>query len=412
MVEGEIIKFYREKQNMTQAQLGEGICTTTHVSKIERGKTAYSDEIIAMFSERLSIDIKKEIASLGEIDKLLQEWHSAIIMGRTEMIEQIKHDLASITLIQSTYFAAHYRLLQARYYIIHEKWKSAFTILEDIRKSHVNLTAYERNLLFHIYGIYYIGNRVNVKQEGNQKPLQYLKKVNMDEYGNREYYYHLATGYHLVGSRIMAYFYAEKALHYFQETNNYGRALNAESVMLLQMSQDASVDFNELTERYTNLIHNSDTLGLKDKKALFLNNLGFEYFNTGNFTLAKKYYYEALLLDDPNSTSYLLHLCNYVDACLEGNLSRKGILLKKIREGLSRAKKLNSMHFIVLFQLMKLKAEGNDIAYYKFIEEKALPHFSAINHVIYHKRYGKLLFHYYVETSQYMKATTVLADQL
>ncbi|HLR68979.1 MAG TPA: helix-turn-helix transcriptional regulator, partial [Virgibacillus sp.] len=60
-MEGEIIKFYREKQNLTQAQLGEGICTTTHVSKIERGKTSYSNEIITLFSKRLSIDIQQEI---------------------------------------------------------------------------------------------------------------------------------------------------------------------------------------------------------------------------------------------------------------------------------------------------------------------------------------------------------------
>lgn len=46
---GEIIKVFRERNGITQAQLGEGICTTTHVSKIENGKTAYSPEIITLF---------------------------------------------------------------------------------------------------------------------------------------------------------------------------------------------------------------------------------------------------------------------------------------------------------------------------------------------------------------------------
>ncbi|MGA5690182.1 hypothetical protein [Cytobacillus pseudoceanisediminis] len=36
MYEGKIIKFYREKTKLTQQQLGEGICSDTHVSKIEK----------------------------------------------------------------------------------------------------------------------------------------------------------------------------------------------------------------------------------------------------------------------------------------------------------------------------------------------------------------------------------------
>ena len=61
MLEGEIIKFYREKSGLTQAMLGEGICTPTHVSKIERGKTAYSPEIISLFSAVLNIDIQRKL---------------------------------------------------------------------------------------------------------------------------------------------------------------------------------------------------------------------------------------------------------------------------------------------------------------------------------------------------------------
>ncbi|GIO26548.1 helix-turn-helix domain-containing protein [Ornithinibacillus bavariensis] len=412
MLQGEIIKFYREKNNMTQAQLADGICTTTHISKIERGKTAYSEELITLFSERLAIDIKKEIESVERIEKLLQQWHQSMILGRNEMIEHIKNELEEIAFVYSSYYISHYQLLHARYNIIHRNHKKAFEILENIRKKSQELTPYEYNLLHHIYGIYYISDSAHVTQGGHLKPLQFLEKVQIDEYGNEEYYYHLAISYHLISSHIMAYYYAEKALRYFRATNNYARSMDAETFMLLQLSRDDSVDFDNIVERYHQLIQNCDTLGFTTKKAILLNNLGFEYFHKGEYPLSKNCHWEAMQLDEPESPSHLLHLYNYLDTCLEGNLSRKNILLKKIKEGLSLAEKLDSKHFIVLFQIIKLKAQGNEDAYYKFLEEKALPHFSKINHVIYYKRYGKVLFEHYIKTNQYLKASEVLGDQL
>ncbi|MBB2481294.1 helix-turn-helix transcriptional regulator [Bacillus sp. APMAM] len=45
MLEGKIIKFYRESKGMTQKDLGDGICSNTHLSKIERGLTEVSKEL-------------------------------------------------------------------------------------------------------------------------------------------------------------------------------------------------------------------------------------------------------------------------------------------------------------------------------------------------------------------------------
>src|SRR5690625_6889091 len=127
-------------------------------------------------------------------------------------------------------------------------------------------------------------------------PIQYLKKVIMSQYCINEFYYHLSISYHFIVSYIMAYFFAEKALHFFKETNNYAQSINAESVMLLQMSRDTSVDFDELVNRYKILIYNSEILVLNDRRSLILINLGFETFNKGEYILSKKFYNQALLI--------------------------------------------------------------------------------------------------------------------
>jgi HTH-type transcriptional regulator, quorum sensing regulator NprR len=79
MYEGKIIKFYREKSQLTQAQLGLGICSDTHISKIERGSAEYSPEIITLLSARLQIDITHEAIRLKNIRTRLHHWHDVSI---------------------------------------------------------------------------------------------------------------------------------------------------------------------------------------------------------------------------------------------------------------------------------------------------------------------------------------------
>lgn len=88
MLVGEIIKFYRTKAGLTQGELGTGICSSKHVSKIERGDTSYSSEILALLTERLQIDIKKEISRLENMENQLHRWHKEITMQRMKEVEE------------------------------------------------------------------------------------------------------------------------------------------------------------------------------------------------------------------------------------------------------------------------------------------------------------------------------------
>src|SRR5699024_7643065 len=285
----------------------------------------------------------------------------------------------------------------------------AFEIMECVREVSSNLTPYEKNLLLHIYGIYYI-NAPNSHK--NSQSIRFLKEINIDEYDNPEYYYHLAIGYHLIGSHVLAYSYSEQSMRYFKETNNYGQAINAESLILLQMSRNISYNFDNLITRYNDLIRDSEILGFYDKKAILLNNLGFEYFNKGEYESAKQCYHRALEIDEPETSSYLFRLCNYIDTCLESGNYKKTSVLKQISEGRSLAKKLNSTHFLTFLRLMQLKAEGSTTKYYQFLEEKALPHFSSIEHIIYYRRFARVLLKRSIETNQYKKAAKIFAAQL
>ncbi|PFA67284.1 transcriptional regulator [Bacillus sp. AFS015802] len=403
---GEIIRFYREKAGLTQYQLGEGICTTTHVSKIERGKTAYSDDIISLFSERLGIDIQHEIDSFQHLEKQLQLWHNSIIMRRMNLVEKIKSELERSAFLKSSKYGVHFLLLKARYFILHQKTDAACRILESIQPG--NLTAFETNLLYHVQGIMYI-NRNN--DENQQKAVQVLKKIDMGAYHNLECYYHLSIAYQCIGNKVMSYYYADKALGYFKQTNNYLGAIKAESLMLLQLSCETDHDFHDLTERYQNLFQDCDSLGFLEQKGMLLNNLGYEYYNREEYARARKCFKEALTLAEKGSVTYLSRLCNYTDACIEGKLCNDKQLEKHIQHGLHMSKSLKSTLFHKLFQLFSRRMNNSCDEYITYLEQEALPYFLEKKNVLLIERYGKVLFKHYVEKEQLTKAI-LLTTQL
>jgi HTH-type transcriptional regulator, quorum sensing regulator NprR len=405
---GEIIRFYREKAGLTQSQLGEGICTTTHVSKIERGKTAYSDDIISLFSERLGIDIHHEITSFHQVEKQLQLWHNSIIMRRMNLVEQMKSELEKSPFLESSKYGVYYHLLRARYYILHNKDDLSSNILDSIQRGSSPLTAFETNLFYHVQGLIYIRDTT---EENQQKAVKIFKKIDMDEYKNEECHYHLSIAYHCIGNKVMSYFHAGKSLSYFKKTNNYSGAIKAESLMLLQLSSEMYLEFEDLVERYQNLIQDSDSLGYLDQKGALLNNLGYEYYNREEYALAKKCFKKALDLAEKGSMPYLRRLCNYTDACIEGNLVHSKLIKKHIQHGLSESKSANSTLFIILFELFSLRMDNKSDDYFSYLENKALPYFFETKNVLLIERFGKVLYEYYVESEEFKKAVQ-LSNQL
>lgn len=405
MIEGEIIKFYREKMGLTQAMLGEGICTTTHVSKIERGKTAYSADIIAMFSDRLGINIHHEVQSFFNLEKKLHLWHDALIMKKEAQIEEIKAELEQMPFIEYSQYAAHYYLLRARYYFNHSNLEMVNQTLTYVKKEFHNLSSYEKNLFYHLQGMFYISNYASLSNEDHQKAIKVLKKINIDEYRNEEYYHHLALAYHFGSSKILAYKYAEMALKFFQRTNNYLFAISSETLMLLQYGSELEINFSEVVERYKDLIHNCDVLGDRERKAILLNNLGVKYFKRQEYETALYYFEESInVTENKKSVAYLRRLCNYLETCTEGALIEKEILLNILKRAASLAKALKSPVHSTLIKLFKLKAEGNLNKYYQFLDEEALPFFYSTNNKFYIEQFGKKLYKYFVEVKEYQKA--------
>ena len=405
MYEGKIIKFYREKAKLTQQQLGEGICSDTHVSKIERGMTDYSPEITLLFSKRLGINIEEEIMRYKDIKILLYRWHDVIIKERFEEAETIKDKLDKEPLIQITDYQILYDLLKARYHLLHNNLKLAGTIIKAIQMKQNELPPYESNLLKHILGIYYLSKQDMIKA------VNILKTINIDDYKNPEYYLNLAVSYLAVNSKVMAYYYAEKSLQFFIKTNNFLKVIDAEMIMLMTRESDGYHDFQKIGEQYNALIHTCELCSAHGKKARLLHNLAFEHYARHEFEDASLLYQQSMVLKEKKSAVYLISLEGFIRSCFEGKLLSNDELISLCQEGLSISREIHQSLYTINFKLLLHLINNQLREYYSYLCTDALPYFKKCGYVTLVQRYEKELFNYYLKNGEKGKALE-LADIL
>lgn len=403
---GKIIKFYREKYQMTQEQLGKGICSGTHISKIERLHTEYAPEIITLLSQRLGINIETELIKLNNIKNRLNHWHDVIVMQLFDEMDLIHHELEQEDLIQISDYINLYKLLRVRYLLMHNLTEEALQIINELQKKEHKLSSYEANLFKHVLGVYYLAKHENLKA------IQVLKSINDTDYTNKEYTYHLAVAYHLNESPVMAYFFADKSRQFFKEINNYLRVIDAEMLMAIQVKDDG--DFKETIHRFESLIKSCELCHSPDRKAKVLHNLAFEYFRRKNYELAHKYYNESMNLKNNDSSPYLLSFEGYIRSAYYGSLLPKEELLQLANEGLERALKKNEQLYINLFTLLSYLIQDKEQEYHQYLSEYSIPLFKKFGFVYLIKRSEKELFNYCFnqkKTRRALKMAHILINQ-
>jgi HTH-type transcriptional regulator, quorum sensing regulator NprR len=398
MIEGKLIKFYREKAGLTQGQLCEGICSITHLSKIERGITEYSGEITDLISKRLNICLDDEYVRYQNLYQKLKLWHDTFVFQHHKESETLKNEIEKETLIRFPDFQVYYQLLSARYYLSHNNIEKALSIIEDLQKNKLSLSLHDQNMLKHVLGMYYF----LIGKYGDC--IKILRSIDQNQYQQFEYYYHLALAYHLIHSNIISYYYAEKVLHYFRKTLNVIRIIDTEMIMLLQLNAKELHDFQETKERYEQLIRTCESINETDRKSKLLHNLAFELSKRKKYKEASDLYQKAMKLIDEKVPHYLTALDGYITSCYKGKLLSKEKLLVLVDKGLKIAKSAKSYNRIFfelhLYQLNE-EEEGN---YYQFIETTALPFLKNMGFTMLIEHYEKKLFQYYYENGFTQKA--------
>ncbi|WP_088040854.1 helix-turn-helix transcriptional regulator [Bacillus sp. EAC] len=387
---GSIIQYFRQKNGLTQEELGHGICSKTHLSKIERGLTEVSDETISLLCARMGFDIDEEINKLKNVEKLLDTLQKQIIFQEKERALGIIDQLENQEFSYITPLHFRYLLLKTRQFIVDNKLEQAKKILFSKEIQNQKIPQLEENLLNHTLGIYYI----QVNQIHNA--LDHLKKISIEGYQNLEIHYHLALVYHICDAYVSSYYHCQKAKEYFVLTNNYSRLLDTETLQLIILEDESHVDFSEIETKYQNLLEIAEMI--KDKKREFnlLHNFAYQIYKKGDFVQAREMYLQAKEAHTTDPIQYLISHFGYVRCLVEGSLENNEFILKLIYEGKSFSKKYKQLYYEYLFYLYELKIEGNEMAYFEFLEVTLVPYLYEIKYKAFFDLYFEELTQYYL----------------
>lgn len=397
MTEGQIIKFYREQQSLTQGELGQGICSITHLSKIERGVTEYSSDIIDLLCERLKINMYHELDRYHLTGQKLSAWHNAIVMQRSGEVERLKIEIDQEILKDLPSYHISYRLLLVRYYLYNIQLDLAHKLITRIRNDHAPYTLYEKNFFRHSLGIYYFLN-------GQYRDcIDILTAIDQTHYTEQEYFYHLAIAYHSIHSNTTAYYYGEKALQYFRQTLNVLRMIDTESLMLIQLHLSESSNFSELVQKYHNLIKTCDLCHAVDRKSKLIHNLAFEYLKRGDYDKSYSLFQQVIEVLDTHGSLYLSTLDCYITAAYHGNLLPMAEMLRLSRYGLKLATGSKDKR-VIDFKLQLLLLQNKMKDYYSCIKDEALPLFKASGDNYAIERYERKLLTYYSDQNDETQA--------
>ena len=377
---------------MKQEDLGNGICSKTHISKIERGLTEVAKETIEILSKRLNINMNTEIETYLRVELLLKDWHESIILKLHAKAERIKEQLQDIVLLKIPDFHRSNKLILTRYYLLRGEGSLAKSLIIEM-DSWESLTPYDQNMLLHIKGEFCL----NFEKKYSDA-ISYLKKINLIYYNNPEYYYHLSIAYHCMNSRVLAYYYANKALDFFTKTHNFTRIIETEMLMLIQIEQEEY--FDEKDSGYPRLIEMADSLDLVEQKAKLLHNYGYLQFRKGHYELALEHYASALKLLDQSKSQYLVTLEGYLNASSKHGSTSREELLRLANEGFSLANNLEDTMFKHYFQLHIYKIQDQKKDYYHYLETKVCPYFKEMGYTLAAETYEIKLFDYYMESEE------------
>ncbi|WP_432354163.1 helix-turn-helix domain-containing protein [Sporosarcina sp. A2] len=389
MYEGKIIRFYRRKVKMTQDELGRGICSVTHISKIERGITEYSPEITKLLSQRLQIDMEKELSCLLNLKTKLDYWHELMISQNRKAATDVHIELKANKLLELSEHAAYYTLLVANYYLTQGSIEKAKKRIDNIESSVDLLSAYEANLFKHVLALYYIS------VDEHTKSIDIFNTIDYKFYPNPSIYYDLAVAYQNVHSPVLAYHYAEKALNHFKKTNQFLRIIDTENLMLIQVESDKYRNFDDTIEQYENLLKLCDLCNSIEKKAMVLHNFAYEHFRRQNYETAGELYKESMALKDKDTPLYLLSLEGYTRSALIGEFLSQDALIALIDEGSAIADSCDQTLYKLIFNLHRYSAFQQEDDYHEYLFDSVLPYLKLHGYTLTAQTYDRDLFNYY-----------------
>ncbi|MBV7504351.1 tetratricopeptide repeat protein [Bacillus sp. sid0103] len=399
---GKVIYYHRRKQNKTQEQLCHGICSVTHLSKIENNVKEANPKTLQMLCDRLQISLEEESKKSQLLRQKLDLFYETMERMHQEkatiLFKELQQEKEYIHCTDMLYL---YELYMLRYYLLLHDFSAYEKSSTGIHRYVSKFSPFEEYVWNLLQGIYY------GKVEQFPQALLYLSRVEeqAEQYETKitEYYYFRSALHGHLCHYSLSIHYAYKALRVFQNTNNFLRIVYVKLILAVNFIYIG--EFEKGKEILDQILNDADILQDSETKELSLHNLGFLYYRQGKMEESIDYYSQALQIKEKDSPSYYITISSMAEALIADGQNEKA--MKMLKEGLDSIQDHKSPRYIEL-KILYLEAAGSQKALITYLINQGLSIIE--NHLSTERgnKYLQLIADYYEEKQDLASANHYL----
>ena len=278
---GPYIKLHRIKQEMTQAELAEGIVSSAYLSKIENEKTEASPNVISLLCTRLGIQLDDGNDEM--IREKLQKWYG-MLSSEHDMDEMVQIYQELNQVMYDNHYSPDslvmFEIHKIRYFLVIGEMDKA---LSQINKLSEMTGTFDS--LHQYYWYKFKGNYNTMNSENYQAMRMYkiaeekLNQLELSEEEVADLQYTIAVTHSKLRNTLEAIEYAEKAIATFRITYNFLRC--AQSHIVLGISYRRIGMHDKAIKNYNLAKHLGELKQNKQIIHLTSQNLGYLYSTIG-----------------------------------------------------------------------------------------------------------------------------------
>lgn len=405
---GKMIHYYRKSKGFTQEQLANGICSVSHLSKIENGHEIPSDDVLEHLCNRLGIHYENIYSTtlFDEFEKGISELYQAIYNRKKKLAKRLYEQLVIRSdQVVDPELQLKYRLIKARYLLFTCKFSEAKDELKELEKhtKHFNL---EMEYHFHFFqGIYhYMTSQFDHALDHYKQCEKFDADLRLND---PELYYHIALTHTQRFNISLAINYAHLALDIFNQQYNYTRSMNCEILLGINNSRLQNMNISE--RHYHNALKVAQSTHNVEMLATIYHNLGVLY-DISNPYRAIEHYLTSLTYRQKQKAGPLTYE-GYLRTYL--SLAKNYFMLENTEEmnrWLDLAGKLAAKHSLKQFTMhvkaFRCKAKQfSEEELERVLKEEVVPFFQEQKLYYYVAEYGELLADHYLEQYKYKLAS-------
>ncbi|WP_088012241.1 helix-turn-helix domain-containing protein [Gottfriedia acidiceleris] len=363
---GMMIFHHRKKLGWTQEKLCEGICSVSHLSKIENGTKEAGIETIELLLKKMRVEIdENDIIDevTGQLKRLWNSIERADYDSSKMLFEELigKEESVNYTNISNDFCITIWR-----YYIFIEDLKMSKKKWKQLEAKMKKFSQYETIKYLFTLSIYFIKvKRYNDSLLVMDEVQEITPNLEIDF---QEYCFYRALVYSFINQTSLSMYFCNKAIPIFLQNNNIKRILDAKMLLSLQLIKSKFLDRAE--QFLIEILDSSVILSDKTIHMSALHNLGYLYYHSNQHKKAIKYYQEYLSNIQEDTEEYFLVISNIANNMLIINDYETATEL--LCKNLSKIKDKNSPSYIRM-KVLLLEAKKDEANLVTYLREVGLP---------------------------------------